>query len=507
MDGLETDGFTGDQSQQGQGLAYVLPQSRTTGYFMQLANEQAQQRRDDAAALAQAQQKQNQAYAQHLYDNKTPDIAKDYSQYLQPKFDDLLGQMADYHAKTGQDPYTNPDYIKQLNDLTTVAKNTHEANIQHTAYAAQIADKSKNYTPESKQAGIDWLNAYQKNPVSTLYSQPPPLVERNLDLNDAVKLASPISQKNTVNGYNDVTPDRHSHVTQLQTILSQPEFSPYLEQNGINSKVGDIGGQPNGTGGTVYYTDAPHLNSMADHILQNATQPHYAATLQAANIDANDPHAKDKLVELLQRQNAGYGRVLGQGADALDAKIKPEHVANTSEARLAVSEANLANSTARLADSQNKQAQNTAPIYRQKWISDMLNGVPGSGEQLTDKMKTDPAYDPSTKLGITAAGDNINFTIPAKRKYVAETGTTTAHWQDELPSRQITINKTDPNADIKLNSLVNQLTGENIDISALRTIGGKKHLPIVNNNIQQTQGTSSPTTNQPKKADPLGLFN
>src|ERR1700753_2274924 len=237
-DGEDLGGFTGDQSGMGQGLAYVLPQSRTTGYCMQLANERAQQARENAYALQAAQQKANEAYANHLYQFKTPEIANEYTKWLQPKFDYLLDSAAQYHAQTGQDPFTNPNFVRQTNDLNTVAKSTHQANLRATALWTALADKSKNYTPESKQAAQDWLQGYYKDPVSALYQAPPTLQERNLDLNDAVKLGHPIANEVTQGGYNITTPNRHAHIVQGQEILNQPEFVPYLQSRGINPTIG-----------------------------------------------------------------------------------------------------------------------------------------------------------------------------------------------------------------------------------------------------------------------------
>lgn len=116
------------------------------------------------------------------------------------------------------------------------------------------------------------------------------------------------------------------------------------------------------------------------------------------------------------------------------------------------------------------QGQSLTPIYRQKWIKDMLEGAAGSGEALVNKLKADPSY--ANELGIKVNGDDIRFTIPATKKY----NKTTQEFEDVQPSRVVTINKKDPNADVQLNEMVNQLTGEKVDISALRTPGGKKHV-------------------------------
>lgn len=116
-----------------------------------------------------------------------------------------------------------------------------------------------------------------------------------------------------------------------------------------------------------------------------------------------------------------------------------------------------------------EQGQNLTPIYRQKWVNDMLNGVPDSGEALKAKIHPDPNY--KGELGIQIKGDNIQFNVPSKGKLNAK-----GEWQESTPSRVVVINKKNPNADVQLNELVNELTGEKVDVSALRTPGGKKHI-------------------------------
>lgn len=494
MDATDIGGFEGDQTGMGQGLAYVLPQSRTVGYFMQLANEKAQERRDNAALLAKQQQDANDQYAQHLYNFKTPEIANEYTKWLQPKFDSLISQASDYHAKTGQDPFTNPDFVRQSNQLNTVAKSTAQANTRAVAIGTALADKSKNYTPESKQANIDWLQKYHADPVGSLYNAPPPLQERNLDLNDAIKLGHANANVRSAGGYTITEPNSHNHVVQGQAILSQPEFAPYLQSQGINPTVGDSFGQPNGHGGTIYPTDTPTVNAIADHIIQNAAQPHFAATLQAAGIDPADPHAKDKLTELVQRQNAGYGKVLGDFRDRMNANVETKKVPDYNPERIDQGWQRIYDAQQRHQDSQDKQ---TTPIYRQKWVTGMLTGDPNTGEELKAKMDADPSYDKNSYNGlgfhIGQLGNKIALNVPAKTVLNAAGETI-----EKVPQRQIVIDKNDPNADIKLNEAVNQLTGEKVDISSLRTLGGKKHLPTVQNNGQQNNYTIKGKTYKPE---------
>lgn len=500
MDGTSISGFEGDQSQQGQGLAYVLPQSRTTGYFMQLANEKAQQRRDDAAALQQQQQKANDQYAQHLYQFKTPEIANEYTKWLQPQYDGLLKQAADYHAKTGQDPFVNPDFVSRTNDLNTTARNTHQANLRATAVATALADRSKNYTPESKLAANNWLQNYYKDPVGGLYNQPPPLEQRDLGLNDAIKAGHANSIVTSQNGYTITAPNTHNHIVQGQEILNQPEYAPLLQkQYGINTNVGDAFGQPNGKGGTIYPTDAPTINSIADHVLQNSQQPHYAATLQTAGIDPADPHAKDKLAELIQSQNTGYGRALTDFSSRLDASIEQKKVPDYNPERIDQGWQRIMDSEQRLRDSENKQAQknagstyvqNLAEKSRNSILSQFDGGIKPSINnpfpELDDLYGSNQSYHHKLVSEVQPDG-TIKVTVPAQYKYDAKAVKTDEDGK-EIPNSgrvkikdayPVTFDPTQPDSfKSQYGQLFDQATGEKSgQPSKINTVGGKGKIP------------------------------
>jgi len=117
------------------------------------------------------------------------------------------------------------------------------------------------------------------------------------------------------------------------------------------------------------------------------------------------------------------------------------------------------------------QAQNLTPIYRQKWVNDMLTGVHDSGEALKAKLAADPTYDGTLDIGKHPDG-KLEFNVPPKREWDA----TNQEWKQKAPARKVIIDPKDPNAKVKLNELTNELTGEKVDISALQTQGGKKHV-------------------------------
>lgn len=492
-DATNLGGFEGENSQQGQGLAYVLPQSRTTGYFMQLANERAQERRQAAQQQLQQQQKANEEYAQHLYAYTTPKVSEEFSKYLQPQFDDYFTKMTDYHAKTGQDPFINPEFIRQKSDLTGMANSTQGLHTQATALGTALADKSKNYTPESAKAVSDALNEYHTNPTAYLNKPFPTLEGRNLGLNDAIKLGHANSIVEPQGQFNVTRPNTHNHVVQGQEILSQPEFAPMLQkQYNINTEVGDAFGQPNGRGGTIYPTDAPTVNSIADHILQNAAQPHFAATLQTAGIDPADPHAKDKLAELVAKQNNGYGKALTDFASRLDANVEQKKVRDYNPDRIAISEANLANSTRRLADAEEKQQQKTATAtYVQNLaeknrtnilsqFGDTPKPISNPFPELENLYINNPNYKHSLKPSVNQDG-TILVNVPAQYKYDAKVADPKVQNSGRVKVKdayQVTLDPSQPEQfKTTFGLLFDQATGEKTgQASKINTPGGKGHV-------------------------------
>lgn len=118
-------------------------------------------------------------------------------------------------------------------------------------------------------------------------------------------------------------------------------------------------------------------------------------------------------------------------------------------------------------------AQNNSPIYRQKLVEDMLTGVPGSGEVLKSKIKVDPSYNGNLTISPPFGKDKamIGFNVPEKISHDKD-----GNPVNKIPAHTVTINTKDKNANVAVNELLNQLTGEKVDISALQTPGGKKHV-------------------------------
>jgi hypothetical protein len=322
---MDTQGFIGDNAATGQGLAYVLPNSRTESYAIQLNQERAAQQRAEADLLEKQKEAQNTAYANHLYATKIPEHNAQWDAAINPVFQKYIQDAADYHAKTGKDAFGQPEFVQRRNDLLNLAAKSNQSAKTAVGLSTLLNDdKDNKLNPDDKQRIAQALVAYNADPVKnsdvlnglTASAKP-------YDITDAQKLLKPTTI-GTNNGYFDITqPDRHKHVIQAQDILADPKFNQLKTKNGINPTVGDVF-HIQDVNGTHYPTDEPTVRRFAQHILQDPTLPGSAATLQAAGIDPADPNAEQKLTELGMKQNQGYGNLVSGLADYADARAKSD---------------------------------------------------------------------------------------------------------------------------------------------------------------------------------------
>lgn len=409
-------GFIGDNPQ---GLAYVLPNSRTESYAIQLNQERAAQQRAQAALLLKQQQEANDAYAQHLYANKIPDHNAQWDAVINPAFQQYTQDAAAYHAKTGKDAFAQPEFVQRRNDILSMAAKSNQAAKTAVALSTLLNnDRDNKLNPDDKQRIAQALVAYNADPVKnadmlnglTASAKP-------YDITDAQKLLKPTTIGDN-NGYFDITkPDRHKHVIQAQDVLADPKFNQLKIKNGINPAVGDAF-HITDVNGTHYPTDEPTVRRFVQHILQDPTLPGSAATLQAAGVDPADPNAEQKLTELAMQQNKGYGNLVSSLADYADARAKSDKKRVFGAERLDLANERLELVADRLQMAKDKAAAKGTeinPTYFQDLSERMRTGVPGSGEEFAQLVKNNPAY----LRGIHVDNTNpqaVKITIPARYK-------------------------------------------------------------------------------------------
>jgi len=128
------------------------------------------------------------------------------------------------------------------------------------------------------------------------------------------------------------------------------------------------------------------------------------------------------------------------------------------------------------ANAGDKKAVDDAALYRQKTIDDMIGGVQGSGERVKAVLSATGNYtdaELNRMIGAPKGSNFIEFRIP-KKTVTSDNGLTK---DDEdykettkvIPERTVLIDKRDSNSKLKLNQLLNDLTGEKISESKVQT--------------------------------------
>lgn len=128
------------------------------------------------------------------------------------------------------------------------------------------------------------------------------------------------------------------------------------------------------------------------------------------------------------------------------------------------------------ANSGDKGAKDDAALYRQKTIDDMIGGVDGSGERVKAVLSATGNYtdaELNKMIGAPKGSKFIEFRIP--KKTITTNNGLPASDEDfketikVIPAKTVLINKKEPNSKLKLNQLLNDLTGEKISESKVQT--------------------------------------
>lgn len=123
-----------------------------------------------------------------------------------------------------------------------------------------------------------------------------------------------------------------------------------------------------------------------------------------------------------------------------------------------------------------------ALTQRQQWIQDMKNRVPDSGERLKAFINGNPEFDPNGKLAIGYDPKNRNilqFDVPAKVTYTTDDDGKTVVDEIKIPRKKYRIDVTDKNFETQVNEVLNNVTGQRVDIGSLLGIKGNKNKPTV----------------------------
>lgn len=149
--------------------------------------------------------------------------------------------------------------------------------------------------------------------------------------------------------------------------------------------------------------------------------------------------------------------------------------------------------------SENRQAAKKDPkveetplTQRQQWIQDIKNKVPASGERLAAYIKGNPEFDPDGKLAIGFDPTNKNivqFDVPAKVTYTTDDKGNAIVDEIKTPRKKYKINLTDPNFETQINEVLNNVTGQRVDIGSSLGVKGNKNRETISTVKNAASGT------------------
>lgn len=491
-------GFIGNSTNGiGQGLAFVLPQSNTEKYAMQLGQQHAADLR--AAAIAQ-QKQQQELQAQYQNDfaaQKLPEYWATAGKPINDAFTKYQQDAANYMAQNGKSPFGNPDFTKQFNDTVLLpARQSKEIEQAGSKLIPMIAaDHDNKFTEDSKQNVLKWWDAAQKDP-SSVFGQPiPQLQGMPSDINAFNKLIKPVSIKNDNGTISTTVPDASSMMQQAYVNSVDPRWNNLKKtQYGIDPELGDIGGVYNPQGKRVWYTNPVATQHITQGVLDNPTEPHNAEIITKLGIQPTDPYAFEKIQAAITKQNAGYGKFISDAGKYGSSLVNKTTDVTPDKYLLHLQQKE------QFDKEHPKPTKEDAPTYFQDLSERMRTGVPGSGEELNQWIGTNPDYG----HGFNVDNSNpsaVKITVPAKYTFNGKGGGKDEDGNDITdknakrklvkPSYMVTLDSTNPEQwTAGLAKVYHDVTGEPVNLTKAQTPYGRGKVP---------NGMSATTNNTPIK--------
>lgn len=473
------DGFTGDATSGiGQGLAYILPQSKAVAYAAQLAQTHASQLNALAKQKQAMQLKSQEQYQNDFKDQKLPEAFAPFDKELNDRQNKWLQDGAKQYATTGKNPFNDPEFMARHNtEILTPARQSQELGQNYTKLRAIAeTDPTNKYTKESKQAVIDYEQKIKDDPFSVIDKPLPKLQETPATADDLIKTLKPVKKITDNGNWQQEGPDSSAHKAQaFAALVGDPKWHPLLQKYGYNPDLPDFGvytdpTHPNGK--RVWYTNPTFTGQQADEILSTPEEPRSKDILQKIGIDpVNDKYAKEKLEHVIGDQNAAMGKAVTDIAGRKDAEVEDK---TTYTGRLDNKEdreqfhADL--QSQRQWQRGQKENKVDAPTVRQDLIERARTGAKspdgtGAGEEIMAIVDANQQYQGKMKIGIDPHDPNKQiFNIPER----------IVSGINSIPAHRVVLDASNPQTyQAGLNQLLNDVTGEHVSLSKAVSQHGK----------------------------------
>lgn len=500
------EGFIGNgTSGIGQGLAFILPQSRTEQYAMQLGQQRAAEMRATALAQQKRQQQLVDQYQKDFSSAKLPEYWATAGKPINEAFNKYQTDAANYMAQTGKNPFKNPDFIKQYNDNVLLpARQSKEVEQAGSKLIPLIAaDHDNRFTEQSKQDVLKWWEGAQKDPSSAFGQPAPQLQGTPSGIQDFYKGIKPVSVKSDNGTISTTTADKSAMMSQAYELANDPRWNNLKKaQYGIDPDLGDIGSVFNKDGKRVWYTNPKATEYIAQSVLDNPKEAHNAEIITKLNISPDDPYAVQKIQEAIVKQNTGYGKLISDAG-----KYGESLVSKSRDYKPPFTPYQLFEMNWKRAHPAGEKAPEE-PTYFQDLSERMRTGVPGSGEELRSVFENNPSYLKPLDYEFLDNG-KIKITVPAKYKNDA------AKAKDGIPNADrvivqhphtYVVDKNNPAEWTNTMAQIYQLgTGESVNPTKASTTSGKGKVKGGLSPVGKTAGGTSLVNKSKKAATDYGL--
>lgn len=449
------------QGRDGTGAAYILSGNKALDVFMHNNEALKQQKRMEAYQRLRQQQEQDQLINQKLSQVKLAEHWQPHDKELQTDFQNALNQAKQLKAQ-GIDPTNDPTWKSNFDSLNTKAAYSNKLATGLNKLLEDINNNPDKYSEESIARAKSYFDP--NKPLSKYIEdgQLPPALEAKHTYEGLLKGLKGTPREYEAGGKIIKESDRAANVKQVLGRMDSPEFKTFIKEEGGDPNFPAFPLNINGK--TIFSTRDENLAPLAEKYLSKIDPTQY----RSMGLKSSTPEdAKLEMVEVMKRQNKAYGSVVSKGADILDSGVESQNKTNwaADSSRRGWAHLDLSERRANKEDSD--------ATFRQDWINDMFDGVEGSGEKLKAAAKGNPQYQGELDIKYDPKNTSkLHLKIPDR--VIESIDTYGNPVKKTISGRTVTIDKNNPDDKITMNQIVNEMTGEKVNVSQLMTQGGKK---------------------------------
>lgn len=304
------------QGREGTGAAFLLGGNKAAEIFRSNILQDEQMNRITALQRQREQQERNKLIDQGIANVKLEDHWINHDNELRNEYKGLLDRAAQLKLK-GINPTADREFKNYQDKLNAKAKYSNQLLAGFNDIQKRISEKPDDYSEESIQKVMAFYDP--KKPLEQYLKEGvvAPTLQPKYTLSGMLKGLKGSSVEYDKNGQIIKEADRSKNIKMVEGLQDTGAFKKLVTEAGADPNIGAF---PIKTpeGKTIYSTRDEVLLPMVDEYLSQIKPAEYANF----GLTTTDPvEARVQMLEIIKRQNAGYGTVISAAADQLDAGI------------------------------------------------------------------------------------------------------------------------------------------------------------------------------------------